>query len=189
MHGGIVASVGAGPQREWTETWSLDAVGGKFRQTSTVYDESEYFYFKVVDADAAFAIALEGGPDSGTVGTRARSLYLEALRGDGLTDWNKTSAHTKYSDHDRIDAYILFKLARLAEVDGDIEAANELLARAAAATGEGLFSGMAAAYLADRRCEAVTDYLSKRPGRLRDAWAFGYTNPAPGPSAVCGETS
>lgn len=43
LHGGIIASVGAGPQRSWNETWSSLA-GAPYRLTDLMYDPSTCLY-------------------------------------------------------------------------------------------------------------------------------------------------
>jgi hypothetical protein len=60
VHGGVIESVGAGPQRAWTETY-LSARGAPYVLYSQVYDPSTCLYHKVLDANRAFdAWALDG---------------------------------------------------------------------------------------------------------------------------------
>jgi LysM repeat protein len=60
VHGGVIGSVGAGPQRAWTETY-ISPAGAAYRLLSQVYDPSACLYHKVVDANRAFdSWALDG---------------------------------------------------------------------------------------------------------------------------------
>jgi len=60
VHGGVIGSVGAGPQRAWTETY-ISPAGGAYKLLSQVYDASDCLYHRIVDANRAFdAWALDG---------------------------------------------------------------------------------------------------------------------------------
>ncbi len=60
VHGGVIGSLGAGPQRAWTETYA-SAKGGEYALLSRVYDPSTCLYHKILDANTAFdAWALDG---------------------------------------------------------------------------------------------------------------------------------
>ena len=49
LHGGVIGSIGAGPQRERQEIYHWN--GSRFGLTRVVYDPSNYLYFKVMDAN------------------------------------------------------------------------------------------------------------------------------------------
>ena len=53
VHGGVIGSVGAGPQRAWTETY-ISPKGAPYVLFSQVYDPSTCLYHKVLDANQAF---------------------------------------------------------------------------------------------------------------------------------------
>lgn len=60
VYGGVIGSVGAGPQRAWTEMYGSPA-GGAYKLLSQVYAPSECLYHMIVDANRAFdAWALDG---------------------------------------------------------------------------------------------------------------------------------
>jgi LysM repeat protein len=60
VHGGVIGSVGAGPQRAWTETYSSPA-GATYELLSQVYDASTCLYHQIIDANRAFdSWALDG---------------------------------------------------------------------------------------------------------------------------------
>lgn len=60
VHGGVIGSVGAGPQRAWTETY-VSSKGAPYVLYSQVYDPSTCLYHKIADANRMFdAWALDG---------------------------------------------------------------------------------------------------------------------------------
>lgn len=72
VHGGVIGSVGAGPQRAWTETY-ISPKGAPYELLSRVNDASACLYHKILDANAAFdAWSLEGFD-------KAIKLYTAAL--------------------------------------------------------------------------------------------------------------
>jgi len=77
VHGGVIGSLGAGPQRAWTETY-ISPEGGEYELLSREYDPSTCLYHEILDANAAFdAWASDGfGP--------AIELYEAALEADDL---------------------------------------------------------------------------------------------------------
>jgi len=77
VHGGVIGSVGAGPQRAWTETY-ISPKGGEYTLLSRKYDPSTCLYHKILDANTAFdAWAADGfGP--------AIELYKAALEAGDL---------------------------------------------------------------------------------------------------------
>jgi len=77
VHGGVIGSLGAGPQRAWTETY-ISPEGGEYQLLSREYDPSTCLYHEILDANAAFdAWASDGfGP--------AIELYEAALEADDL---------------------------------------------------------------------------------------------------------
>jgi hypothetical protein len=52
-HGGVINSVGAGPQRAWTETY-ISPEGGPFESYKKAYDGSSCLYFQILDANELF---------------------------------------------------------------------------------------------------------------------------------------
>ncbi len=186
LHGGTIASVGAGPQRARTERWSWGAPTRRFALVSTVFDSSPYRFFKVVDADGAFTEAVEHPASAADPILRATDLYELALTSADLADWHEGSADGAKNDHAYLDAYILFKLARLAEIEGRGVRADNLLARASKTEGVPFFAEAAKTYVATRNCADVTAFIEAHPDEFRRAWEFGYANPPPEPAAVCG---
>jgi LysM repeat protein len=60
VHGGVIASAGAGPQRGWTETYA-SAKGGPYELLNQVYDDSKCLYHRVLDANKAFGQWTQAG--------------------------------------------------------------------------------------------------------------------------------
>jgi len=54
IHGGVIGSVGAGPQRAWTETY-ISPQGGAYSLSTIEYDASTCLYHAVLDANNDFA--------------------------------------------------------------------------------------------------------------------------------------
>jgi hypothetical protein len=54
VHGGVVGSAGAGPQRAWTETYA-STKGGPYELFNLVYDDSNCLYHHILDANDTFA--------------------------------------------------------------------------------------------------------------------------------------
>ncbi len=54
IHGGVIGSVGAGPQRAWTETY-VSPSGAPYSLTTIEYDASNCLYHAVLDANNDFA--------------------------------------------------------------------------------------------------------------------------------------
>ena len=77
-HGGVIGSVGAGPQRAWTETYT-SSQGEAYKLAGRVFDPSPCLYFAIVDANQKFdAWAKDGfGP--------AVDAYQAAIDNTSLT--------------------------------------------------------------------------------------------------------
>ena len=185
LYGGTQGSIGAGPQRAWTETWSWDGEAYSFVLASTVFDASDYLYFAVVDADAAFAEALTKLPDAGPELQKAQDLYERALDGTGLVDWHQESGFGGF-DHEFLDPYILFKLARLEGIQQRPGKEDQLLEQAITGYPDAFFAKMAQVYRETQSCDAVTAFLADNEADYSVAWDFGYGNAPPAPADVCG---
>jgi len=73
VHGNVIGSVGAGPQRASTMTYSL--VEGRYRLTGVEYDPSDLLYFRVVDGNLALS--------QGFI-NEAIAIYTEAVQNQSL---------------------------------------------------------------------------------------------------------
>jgi hypothetical protein len=188
---GTVSSVGAGPQRGSILTYDWD--GTSFVLTDTRYAKSDYLYFVVVDADAAYA----GGDPA-----RAVALYKNAVEDTTLKDW-KAESGTGARDRDELVPYARFrlyltqlKLLPTTAMDtalilvGSIEALaqeypDSLHAQAAQSFGDAYRRQRTSEASYTAGCVAFTSFLDQRRSEFDAAWDFGYANPTRQPDELC----
>jgi hypothetical protein len=188
---GTISSVGAGPQRDRVLTYDWD--GTSYVVTNTRYAASDYLYFAVVDADAAYAA---GNPAS------AVSLYRKAAEDTSLKDW-KEELGTGARDRDELVPYARFRLyltemtlLPTTDVDtaltlvGSIEALvqeypNSLHAQAAERFGTTYRQQNTPQAGFTAGCVAFTSFLEEHRSEFDAAWDYGYANPKPEPDQLC----
>jgi hypothetical protein len=87
VHGGTIGSVGAGPQRAWTETY-ISPGGEPYELFSKVYDPSNCLYHHILDANERFNQgAVNGyGPAISAYQAAISDPNLEACHYGGLPD-------------------------------------------------------------------------------------------------------
>jgi hypothetical protein len=177
LHGGVIASVGAGPPRTRTEVWAWD--GTSYALRSKTFDAPEFLYHAIKDADALFASAKY---------VEAEAAYVAAVDDKQLQVWMPDK-----NERNELEAYALFR-AGLAEVagGGDAAKAQALFARANAYAGtlnHQLAGSFAAAFAAKANisggCAAVRDDIAANLAEYTAFWDFGYGNPPFDPDAVC----
>ena len=173
---GLIGSVGAGLQREGTWTYRWD--GWRYLLAGTEYDPSELRYFKVREADDAFA---NGDYE------RAIALYQEAIDSSQLQDVDYPG------DPAELIAYARFRIGLTMAVQGDTDGALAALDAAVAADPEALHSQLSAQF---RQGYARVGHVSAGCGDARDfvegnldafsaLWDYGYANPEFRPDALC----
>lgn len=173
---GLIGSVGAGPQREATHTYRWD--GELYSLASVEYDASDLRYFKVRDADDAFA---EGDY------RMAMTLYREAAESSTLQD------EEYFGNPAELRAYARFRMALVKAVQGDGNGALSALDTAIAADPDALHSEMAAQFRLGYKkvrhvsagCAAARDFIAKHLDAFTTLWDYGYANPAFQPEALC----
>jgi hypothetical protein len=188
---GTISSVGAGPQRDSVLTYDWDGTG--FALTNTRNAPSDYLYFAVVDADAAYAAG-----DS----ARATFIYRKAAEDTSLKDW-KEELGTGARDRDELVPYARFRLyltqmtlLPTTDVDtaptlvGSIEALvgeypNSLHAQAAQRFGDAYRRQNTPAAGFAAGCVAFTSFLEERRSEFDADWDYGYANPRPEPDQLC----
>ncbi len=184
---------GAGPQRDSILTYDWD--GTNYVLAGTEYAASDYLYFAIVDADAAFAA---GRPSS------ASSLYRKAAEDTTLKDWKQESgAGTR--DRDELVPYARFRLyltqlslltpaaaEAAASMVGSIgglsrEFPDSLHAQAAQRFAEAYGQGgvSEAAYAAG--CDAFIAFLEEHRAQFDAVWDYGSANPKRQPAELCPE--
>jgi hypothetical protein len=176
MHGGTIGSVGAGPQRARTEVYRWE--GTAYVLSETVYDYSNYLYFRVLDANQAL---LEGDYE------RATALYREAIDDHTLQTWmdeDERAELTAFSRYRLSLTYLLMGEAGMAEA-----ARDELLS----AQPEDIYAQVttilwdAYAQRGDlgEACEQVATFAENHPETAAVLADYGYGNPAFTPQDVC----
>jgi len=176
MHGGMIGSVGAGPQRERTEVYEWD--GAKYALSETVYDYSSYLYFKVLDANQAL---LRGEYD------RAASLYREAIDNPSLDVWMEESERAELTAFSR---YRLSLTYLLIGEDALAEAANEELQ---SAQPDNIYSQVSGVLWQTYQqegdlqaaCQEVNDFAELHPEAVEVLADYGYSNPSFTAQDVC----
>ncbi len=181
LHGGIIQSAAAGPQRMRTEVYGWD--GEQFSLTSIENDPPARRYFKVRDADDAFS---QGDYE------QAVGLYQEAIDGTGLKEV------TWFGSREELTAYSTFRLGLSYLKLGDTKAAAQQISAAIAnypvslhgkaamtfrnaiSLNQGGYSGQLSA-----GCDAVSDFANQNLDRLREVWDYGWANPDFDPDALC----
>lgn len=177
LTGGQIGSVGAGPQREVTQTWAWN--GNAYALQSTEQAPPQFLYHAVKDADALF--------DEGQY-IETRDAYVAAAEDPTLRAWMPDR-----NERAELESYALFR-AGLAELlaQGDVAAANGYFDRAQAYTmtlHTQLGGSFQAAYAAKGEisagCAAVRDDIFLNLAEYQAFWDFGYANPEFDPDSVC----
>lgn len=176
MHGGMIGSVGAGPQRARTEVYRWD--GRTYTLAETIYDPSNYLYFKVLDANQAL---LQGDY------ARAADWYQQAIENPNLEVWMgeyERANLTAFSRYRLSLAYLL-----LGDVGAAQTAKDELLAEQPHHIYAHVVTVLWDAYFrhGDLRsaCAEVAAFASEHPETANVLADYGYGNPGFTPGEVC----
>lgn len=117
VHGGVIGSIGAGPQRAWTEIWaSID--GGPYAFQSRSFDPSPCLYHAVLDGNYAL---LRGSPDDLA---EAVEHYRRALEDDSLT-----ACWVRPNEVAELRSFAAFRLAMAYAYLGDTAQAQAAIER------------------------------------------------------------
>jgi hypothetical protein len=178
MRGGVVGSVGAGPQRALTRT--LSWTGLRFARVDRA-EEAEYLIHLIADADAAYRM--------GDL-TTAMTLYRRAATDTTLRDWKAEIG--EFVGRREIIPYAWFRAALTAQRQGDPTTTREMLGRAAEHTSSmhGISAGIYLAALNAGRtpsaaCSDVEQYLTRFADAYQRFWDYGYANPEHTISGLC----
>lgn len=178
-----VGSVGAGPFRPLTRTWSWDPQSGDFIVSNEIRETTNYRIHVLEDADQA---ASEGDYAA------ALDLYYRVITDDSLAGWVDP-----VTERANLTAYAMFRemLTRLLMNDlGDAQVDYGILQNSypAGSTGNA-YAAMAQAFwekyvpTADvaAACAAARDFASAHASEVLDPLYFGYSNPIYTASDVC----
>ncbi|MCX6029992.1 MAG: LysM domain-containing protein [Chloroflexi bacterium] len=170
VHGGVIASAGAGPQRAWTETY-VSPKGGPYELFNQVYDDSKCLYHHVLDANKAFGQWTSAGFEP------AIKAYQAAI--------NDTALEACGSIKDEAATLRDFARFRLivALVGGG---KSPLTAAMKAQMTDQALTGAADTFLTSyhgsgsviQACRDVTTYAVANPASWNFLAAWGYANPA-----------
>jgi hypothetical protein len=178
---GVIKSLGTGWQRASTETYLWD--GEKYTFSGRVYDPSDHRYFKVRDADDAFARSAY---------QTAIDLYQTAMNDRELKDVEY------FGSTEELIAYSGFRIALAYIQLGDILSASSAVEGTIAGHPDSLYGQATVEFrnaagftqagiggsLTDG-CAAVTTFLTKNLERFHEVWNYGYANAVSGPEAIC----
>jgi len=176
MYGGTIGSIGAGPQRARTEIYRWDAT--KYALSETIYDPSNYLYFKVLDANQAL---LDGELE------RAGMLYEDAIQNPSLQIWMDEN------ERDQLTSFSHYRLSLTHLLAGDIDSAqvvrDELLAQLPDSVYAQVVAVLWDAYLRDgdlrTACEEVGTFAAAHPETADMLSDYGYGNPTFTSEEVC----
>ncbi len=114
-HAGMIASVGAGPQRTETQIWKWN--GAQYVKVSSKWSPVEYRIQAVYEGDDAF--------NAGDYST-AIDWYSRVITDDSLKDWLTEIQYPKAHDRDTLRAYARFRLLLIGVLRGDANAHDQL---------------------------------------------------------------
>ena len=178
MHGGEIGSVGAGPQRAWTEIWaSLD--GQPYVLVDRTFDPSTCLYHHVLDANDLLS--------KGAYADAA--LAYEKIVGDSTLK----ACGNRPNELNELREFAWFRWALAQAYAGNQAAAGSTVAALNKALPQGLYAPVAniwwSAYGTARdataACAAVRAYAQSKPEVWKILSDFGYANPTFNASDVC----
>jgi hypothetical protein len=176
MHGGSIGSVGAGPQRERTEVYRWD--GTAYALSETVYDYSDFLYFKVLDANQALLDRKYEG---------AVALYREAIDNPNLDVWMEEG------ERDELVAFSRYRLTLMYLMLDDAESAQAARDGLLGAQRDNIYAQVVSvlwdSYERDAdlkvACQQVHEFASAHPETVDVLSDYGYGNPTFTPEEVC----
>jgi tetratricopeptide (TPR) repeat protein len=176
MYGGTIGSVGAGPQRERTEVYRWD--GTAYVLSETVYDYSNYLYFKVLDANQAL---MDGNYEE------AVALYREAIDNPNLDVWMEEG------ERDELAAFSRYRLTLTYLLLGEAASAQATRDELLGAQPDNIYALVVSvlwnSYESDAdlkvACEQVGELAAAHPETVGVLADYGYGNPTFTPEEVC----
>ncbi len=182
MHGGVIGSIGAGPQRARTEVYAWD--GTYYSLSQTTLDPTDILYLWVTEADALFNDGLYG---------QALALYQQALNDPTLQTWKEPAAMVA-PERPELEAYILFRMGLSSfGMSGPNAQGTAYIQQAAADYAGNLHGDLANAFLTSflakndvsLACAAVQGFIASNLNLFEAFWDYGYGNPSFNATAVC----
>ncbi len=177
VHGGVIGSVGAGPQRAWTETY-VSQKGAPYALLSQVYDPSTCLYHKIVDANRAFdAWALDGFDPA-----------IEAYKA-AVADPSATACGTIKDEVATLRDFARFRLIVAEVAAGRATESLSLQNQIANPVLKGAAGAFLKSYAANtsviQACRDTTKYAQANTGAWQFLVDWGYANPSFTASDLC----
>jgi hypothetical protein len=175
-----IGSVGAGPYRVWSRSWTWDGEAMAFVPGDPVIEPPRYRIHAIHDADDAYR--------RGDLST-ALSLYQRAIDDDDLLDWPSAGERRQ-----ELAAYAAFRrVLALLTADEAVNARAEVnrwpsaagrSAEAYAGLARLLLSGHADSELREA-CDAATSFARENPDAVLAPLDFGYANRTYAAEDIC----
>lgn len=184
-HGGVIGSVGAGPQRAWTETY-FSLAGQPYRLISKEYDDSSCYYHNLLDANQIYNLA-----DSAFSSYQPAIDAYNALPADGSLE---ACAFADFPDElATLRDFTRFRLVVAHTAEGHSSEAAD----ARSQINDTAIAGAADAFLTEygsssdlaAACAAVTTYASANPASWEYLADWGYANPTFTAEWLCAGTA
>lgn len=176
-YGGVIGSVGAGPQRAWTETYASKQ-GAPYELVSQVYDASSCLYHQILDANTAFTAWAKEGFDPAIAGYEAAISDQKAEACGSLDD--ELNTLRDFARFRLIVAYV--GAGRSTEAAPLVSEIAHVGLHGAAETFLNAYKSSGSAIQA---CRDTNTYAQATP----DAWQFladwGYANPTFAAEELC----
>jgi hypothetical protein len=169
VHGGVIGSAEAGPQRAWTETYA--SVGGEpYHLVGQEFDPTTCLYHQIIDANAAFADWMRNGFDT------AIDMYLKAVEDKTLKACGKID-----DELNTLRDFARFRLVVAYTASGDAGSADKVRTamsnRALRGAADVFYGTYSATWSIVQAARDATNFAAKNPA----AWEFmkdwGYANP------------
>ncbi len=182
LHGGIIRSISAGPQRTWTEIWASQG-GEPYQLVSQTYDPSDCLYHWVLDGNRAL---LEGRVDDAMD-------YFQAVVGDK----SLTACWFRPDEETELRSFGWFRLALTYAYAGRSDMVRTVVNQAKDAFPDApyiralqtWYEAYQKAEDAAAACRALAPYVREHPILWEMLADYGYANPTFGPIDVCPDLS
>jgi hypothetical protein len=177
IHGGVIGSVGAGPQRSWTETY-LSSEGGAYNLYKQQYDPSECLYHKILDANITF----------NNWKTEGFEAAVEAYRA-AVDDKTAEACGSIRDELNTLRDFARFRLVVSQVAAGQASQAPKIIAQIKAPALAGAARIFYDAYRASgsviQACGDATTYAQNTPASWQFLSDWGYANPSFAPEDLC----
>jgi len=170
VHGGVIDSAGAGPQRAWTEVY-ISPEGGAYVLLSREYDPSPCLYHRILDANAAFDQWAHEGFDQAIESYEAAIADEEAEACGAIDD-----------EVEKLQDFARFRLLVAHVAAGSaaqgIELAGEITQPDVQAVAEAFLTSYRVSGSVIQACRDTTSFGEAEPSSWEFLADWGYANPS-----------